>query len=268
MSIRTSEDRTPIRHRRWRYTGIVGALLSTLGFYLYIIDMAALIDGPRVGIFAEHGSFGSFMLLWLGGLIVFVCATDKAPGGLWAGGVFAAGLVFLVILFASRAGSWIYHLTWPEYCAKGNAHFCYAAARLTKEDDWRWRDYHQRGCQIAGQSNRTEREHYSNRRWGLVLCTDLLRTKGLDATTRAAACVGLAGICEAEKQIACANVRERCTPITPGNDRQSCKRGEEICAGDARGCRELANANCQLPEQGKDQPEPSAASGQKALGTL
>ncbi|MBW2736340.1 MAG: hypothetical protein JRH20_28465 [Deltaproteobacteria bacterium] len=240
----------PRPHLAFQVIAIIGTLASCSGFYFTMSEIAAILDGPGVGMFnrGPGGSTGVFTSMWLVGFCVFVLGAVAMRNWRRATAIALGGFVFCIVLFVSMTAQRIFGVTWANRCEAGDVWFCYAAGGIHKhvlggdaEARTKGNRFYLKGCKLVtlanGSDARPGYERDLDRSWSANSCRRLLEDKGIGGGVRTLACNGLSSICALNKKSACERRQKTCLPsIAKGDEkycgdlRRECFEGDDACS--------------------------------------
>lgn len=203
------------RGQVYRLLASGSALLAAAACYFALLEMAAILDGPGVGMFAKGpgGSLGLFVGLWIVGAIIFVVAARGLRSWRWTASLVLAGLLLFALLLTGKVAQRLCRSSWSTRCLAGQLRFCPAAAGVHKVlgDREAARRFYLRGCQHAVQTDKRNGE----RRFGVLCCRRLLEQRPA-AGIKQKACEGLANLCHQKVAESCAVAQQLCRGQTRG----------------------------------------------------
>lgn len=236
------------RFRLFRTLLLSGAVLAAAGGYFCLMEVAAIWDGPGVGLFARgpRGHIQLFGLVWLAGTILFAVGAARSPSWAWRGLAVAAGLVLFVALLLAAAAGRIAAVTWPARCRAGDAWFCVAAGdRLHQGAGLAAKRQEARvcyrlGCQRAGR-RWTDVTGRLEAGWAFRACSRLLDYGASE--DRRLACTSLSDGCRWSRAQDCAEHQKVCG-ARGRSDEETCSDLQNRCRGEIDVCYLAGRPEC------------------------
>lgn len=253
---------TTCRDGVYRLIAIIGAMVSCTGFYLSMIEMTAILDGPGIGMLSSRQGLGVFSTLWFVGGFVFLGAANRLRNWRWSLTIVVGGLVYFIVLSASGLGQRILGVVWANRCNAGDPHSCYAAGGIHKhvlgsgeEARSRGNKFYLEGCKLGTQIDiSNEREVYDrdrDRSWSAYSCRLLLEDQKTGNAGRLVACRGLSSICAINRESACERHDRTCVPKVAKRDEGYCDEMRRECSEGGNACSDAMKMGCGEQNKGE-----------------